>query len=41
MQDPTPEVSKTFLVVTFVASAAIGILIIYLGIGGKISGPIP
>jgi hypothetical protein len=41
MTAPDTRVSPTFLVVTFGAAIAIGVLIVYFGIHGQIGGPIP
>jgi hypothetical protein len=41
MPEPTPAVSRLFLVVTFTAAIAIGAAIIYFGINGYIGGSIP
>jgi hypothetical protein len=35
------RLSRTFLVVTFVVAAVVGIAIVYFGMGGQIGGPIP
>jgi hypothetical protein len=41
MPEPNPPVPLSFIVVTFTAAIAVGILVIYLGIHGQIGGPIP
>ena len=41
MPEPTPQVSRAFLVITFVVAIAIGVAIIYFGINGQLGGPIP
>jgi F0F1-type ATP synthase membrane subunit a len=41
MAEELPKVPTAFLVVTFTVAILIGILVIYLGISGKIGGPIP
>jgi hypothetical protein len=41
MADELPKVSTTFLIVTFTVAIIIGVAVTYLGITGRIGGPIP
>lgn len=41
MAEETPRASMTFTIVVFVGATAIGALIAYLGMTGRIGGPIP
>jgi len=36
-----PQTPRLFIVVTFVAAAVVGGLILYLGLGGQLGSPIP
>ncbi len=38
--EDAPE-GRTFIVVAFVASAIVGLAVAYLGVTGRIGGPIP
>lgn len=41
MPEPSSKVSMAFLVITIAVAAIVGIAIVYLGVTGKIGGPIP
>jgi hypothetical protein len=41
MPEETPRASVTFTVIVFVVAAVVGILVAYLGMTGRIGGPIP
>jgi hypothetical protein len=41
MTEPSPQISRAFLVVTFAAAIIVAVAIIYFGINGQIGGPIP
>lgn len=41
MPDEVPRPSMAFTVIVFVVAAAVGIAITYLGMTGRIGGPIP
>lgn len=41
MPDEAAPEGRTFIVVAFVASAIVGLAVAYLGVTGRIGGPIP
>ena len=41
MAEPTAQGSTTFAIVIFVVATVVGVVIAWLGITGRIGGPIP
>jgi hypothetical protein len=41
MSEPVPKPSTSFTIILFTAAIVIGALVTYLGITGRIGGPIP
>jgi cell division protein FtsL len=41
MTETPPQISRAFLVITFVVAIVVAVAIIYFGINGQIGGPIP